>query len=88
MTGLESSLKENYAKYNDGIYSEYVKRMFRGVYIPFSFVSDSDININQVVRIIPEESLCFCTKARVPYKLVIETIDMSEIEPVSEDEQI
>ena len=33
-----------------------------------------------------EESKCFKTKARVPYKLVFETIDINEFEPTTEEE--
>ena len=32
----------------------------------------------KIVRILRDESFCFNTKNRVPYKLVVETIDVNE----------
>ncbi len=36
----------------------------------------------QIVRLVASESLCFRTKARVPYKIVFETVDINEDDPV------
>ncbi|CAG9323471.1 unnamed protein product [Blepharisma stoltei] len=85
LSGMDSWLKETKQKYHDGIYSDYAKRIFRGIFIPFKFVENPDKEISQVVKIISEESCCFCTKARVPYKLLMETVEMSEIEPTMTD---
>lgn len=53
-------------------------KLFRGPVLGFKFHSDPDSGTSQVVRILYEKSLCFATKARVPYKLVYETIDINE----------
>ncbi|CAG9311014.1 unnamed protein product [Blepharisma stoltei] len=82
LSGMDSWIKETKQKYHEGIYSEYTRRMFRGIIIPFKFVENTDSGVYQIVRIISDESSCFSTKARVPYKLLIETVDMSEIEPI------
>lgn len=37
-------------------------------------------NSNCIVRICPEEATCFNTKKRVPYRIVVETIDLKELE--------
>lgn len=59
-------------------HSESVKKLFRGPVLAFSFHSLPDANVCQVVNVIYTKSLCFCTKARVPYKFVFETIDVNE----------
>lgn len=35
---------------------------------------------NMIVRIIEDECTCFNTKKRVPYRIVVETIDIRELE--------
>lgn len=35
---------------------------------------------NMIVRIIEDECTCFNTKKRVPYRIVVETIDIAELE--------
>jgi phosphatidylinositol 4-kinase len=35
---------------------------------------------NLIVRIIDDECTCFNTKKRVPYRIVVETIDLKELE--------
>ena len=54
---------------------EYLKRLFRGIVIPLE-------GNGQVVRIPSEEAKCFKTKARVPYKVVFEVVDLHENDPV------
>jgi hypothetical protein len=44
-----------------------------GVVFPFKQKS------NMILRIVTEESKCFSTKQRVPYKIIIETIDRQEL---------
>lgn len=36
----------------------------------------------QIVRLVAIESVCFRTKARVPYKIVFETVDINEDDPI------
>lgn len=65
-----------------------VKKLFRGPVIGMKFFTDSDEGVGQMVRIIPEQSLCYCTKSRVPYKLVYETIDVHELEQSMENSSL
>ena len=51
--------------------------MFRGIVLPFDFTE----NVEQIVRISCEEAKCFKTKARVPYKVILETIGINEEDP-------
>ena len=48
---------------------------FQGVCIPFMNIDDSDYNSNVLVRILDHDFACFNTKKRVPYKIVIETVE-------------
>ncbi|OMJ81186.1 hypothetical protein SteCoe_18412 [Stentor coeruleus] len=57
--------------------SEYVKKLYRGLILP---TSDNDI-IRQIIRIPDEEVFYYQTKARVPFKVVFETIFLSENDP-------
>jgi hypothetical protein len=38
-----------------------------------------------MVKILAKESMCFNTRKRVPYKIVIETIDIAELEERNPD---
>lgn len=57
--------------------SEYVKRLFRGPILP---MFDTE-PLRQIIRIPDEETLYYQTKARVPFKVVFETISLSENNP-------
>lgn len=48
---------------------------FEGVCIPFMNFEDSPFNSNLLVRILETDFACFNTKKRVPYKIVIETVE-------------
>lgn len=75
LTHLDTWLKEIrfwYGRKED----EYGKRLFRGIVLPFN--ADE-----QFVRIPSLEARCFSTKARVPYKVVIESISINEPDPIS-----
>lgn len=48
---------------------------FQGVCIPFAVLDDSLYNSNLLVRILEHDFACFNTKKRVPYKIVIETVE-------------
>lgn len=60
--------------------SHFVKKLFRGPIINFKFNYDIDLSVSQIVRVLPDKSFCFCTKARVPYKMLMETIELNEDE--------
>lgn len=70
---LESWILTTRAEYSQSTYST---QLFRGVFFPMSFSSAN----NQIVSILPEESLCFHTKVRVPIKVLLETISIQELE--------
>mmetsp|Transcript_7578 Transcript_7578/g.14181 ORF Transcript_7578/g.14181 Transcript_7578/m.14181 type:complete len:629 (+) Transcript_7578:1252-3138(+) len=67
-------------------HSLYAQRLFRGVHLPFNFKIGEPGRCEQVLRILPEESFCFKTKARVPYKITFETIEVDEADPISDRE--
>lgn len=49
--------------------------LFEGMILPFPPSEFSKYHSNQVVRIIAEECKVFNTRKRVPYKMVLETIE-------------
>ena len=55
--------------------------------LPLAF-SDKNNYIEQIVRIPYEESKCFKTKARVPYLIIVETVDLNEEEPLEEEKSV
>ena len=56
-----------------------VQDLFRGILLPFDDTTRVDDNFNNIiVNIIPEYSMCFSTKARVPIKIVVECITVFE----------
>lgn len=48
---------------------------FEGICIPFANLDNSEYNSNILVRILDHDFTCFNTKKRVPYKIVIETVE-------------
>ena len=56
--------------------------MFRGIHLPINFEIQPTESVLQIVRLVPSESVCFRTKARVPYKIVLETLDINDEDPV------
>ena len=72
---INNRLKEIRHWYCNETTSEYTKRLFRGIVIPIGEP------LEQVVRILSSESKYYKTKARVPYRVVVETVNMEEDEP-------
>ena len=62
--------------------SPYLRRLFRGVILPTVFSHDPDTSIMQVVRIPHEYSVCYKTKSRVPYKVLLEMVSLNEPDTV------
>jgi hypothetical protein len=64
-------------------YSHTMKRLFRGMHIPFLFhtlSSDATVTATRhVVRVVPGVTQIFKTKCRVPYKCVLEFVDVNEV---------
>ena len=77
---LDSWLKDTRFWYGRGV-SVYAKRIFRGIILPLDLTE----RLEQIVRIPSEEAKCFKTKARVPYKVVLETIGINEDNPCFEE---
>lgn len=57
----------------------YAKALKEGVLFPFERDPAHDYYSNMIVRIIHDDSTCFNTKKRVPYRVVCETIDYNEL---------
>lgn len=52
---------------------------FQGIVFPFFSVCQEDqVNSNLIVHIIEHEYHCYTTKARVPYKIIVETVDLND----------
>jgi len=80
LTGIDNWIQETRNKYQQPVYSEYSKVIFRGVSIPLEFYHNSDSADIQIVKLHPSKSFCFTTKARVPYKLLLETVEITELQ--------
>lgn len=50
-------------------------KLFEGMVLPFPPSDHTKYHSNQVVRIIEDECKVFNTRKRVPYKIVLETIE-------------
>ncbi|CAG9312770.1 unnamed protein product [Blepharisma stoltei] len=74
---VDTWIKDTRFWYKRSEKSLYIQRIYRGIVLPIEF-QGSDSKIEQIVSIPSEESKCFKTKARVPYKIIIETIDINE----------
>mmetsp|Transcript_4968 Transcript_4968/g.9347 ORF Transcript_4968/g.9347 Transcript_4968/m.9347 type:complete len:581 (+) Transcript_4968:653-2395(+) len=56
--------------------SEYTQRLLRGAYLPVEF---HDVEgVEQIVSILPNESFCYYTRERVPYCLLVETVELND----------
>lgn len=59
--------------------SKFSQALNEGVLFPFQRDPEKSFHSNLIVRIIYDDSTCFNTKKRVPYRVVCETIDYNEI---------
>lgn len=73
---LDSWIKDTRFWYNRSG-SVYTRQVFRGIILPLELTE----RLEQIVRVPSEEAKCFKTKARVPYKVVLETIGIDEETP-------
>ena len=71
-------MNEKYSK-DDLEASIYIKNFFRGIFLPFDdiYTVEDEYN-NLIVNILPQYSMCFSTKARVPVKIVVECLRLFE----------
>lgn len=54
-------------------------RYYEGVTIPFRKVPDQNFHSTLMVSIIEDDCSCYNTRKRVPYRIIIETIDIQEL---------
>lgn len=76
---VDQWVKNTRSLYDQQEGSLYVKRLYRGIVLPLEFFGEIPYS-EQIVNIPSTESICFKTKARVPYKIIVETIDINEDE--------
>lgn len=78
LTSVNTMISDSRNKYSKA--SPLLRRLYRGPVINFHFNYNQDTNVSQIVRILQNQSFCFCTKARVPYKILMESIELNELE--------
>lgn len=81
---LSGSMEKLRKKYGDPKYNNYTARLYRGFVFPFNFSNYTE----QIVRFLPLESYCIRTSARVPYLLMVETIDLNEVSRISQNFEV
>jgi hypothetical protein len=66
-------------RFSCGISQEcpYLEKLKNGMVFPFEVGGYYE----QIVRIVPQESICFKTKTKCPYLIVLETVDLNETLP-------
>lgn len=79
MQNIDTWIKDTRFWYSQPENSPYTRRLFRGIVLPLKFEEGG--YTEQIVRVPYEEAKCFKTKARVPYMMIMETIDIDEEEP-------
>ncbi|CAG9327776.1 unnamed protein product [Blepharisma stoltei] len=82
---LDNWVRNTREYYNRPEHSNYIKRLYRGIVLPLEFYAEETYS-EQIVSIPSSECKCFKTKARVPYKIIVETIDINEEELENEAE--
>lgn len=82
---IDTWLQATRTSHRTSNFSAYTQRLFRGCILPFKFDHEPSQHNEQIVRLLPEESFCFYSKARVPYKLVFETVSVEEEDLAEED---
>ena len=55
--------------------------------IPFRHEVSDKYSSDYVVRLVEDECSCFPTRKRVPYRIIIETIDIKELQNKHPDEK-
>jgi phosphatidylinositol 4-kinase len=78
LNNIECWMQSTRKSHHTPHYSAYTQRLFRGCVLPFKFEIEQAYHTEQLVRLLPNESFCFNTKTRVPFKLVFETISADE----------
>ena len=76
LESVNNTISDTRNKYANS--SGLMQKLFRGPILNFKFNYNIDEKVTQVVKILCDKSFCFCTKARVPYKILFETIDLDE----------
>jgi hypothetical protein len=89
-----SNLKEKLQKFIKRYNGEVLNNLEHGIIIPFrqehlesGSGKERYNNSNYVVHIVDEDCSCFPTRKRVPYRIIIETIDIQELKDQSPNEK-
>lgn len=77
-------LKKFIKRYN----AEYLSNLNHEIIIPFRREENERHESNYVIGIVEEDCSCFPTRKRVPYRIILETIDPKEILEIKSQEQI
>jgi hypothetical protein len=69
-------------------YGMILNYFYEGLLLPFDDEKDtSDNSCNIIIRFIPEESMCYHSKARVPILLTVECVQVSEIQEKAQERE-
>ena len=69
-------------------YGMILNYFYEGLLLPFDDDKDtSDKNCNVIIRFIPEKSMCYHSKARVPILLTVECVQVGEIQEKEKDKE-
>ena len=84
-------LKDKLLKFIRRYNSEILNNLEHSIIIPFrqehSDTKERHYNSNYVVHIVEDDCSCFPTRKRVPYRIIIETIDLNELQDQHPDEK-
>ena len=72
---LKSRLKRFIRKFN----KEILNNLNHNIIVPFRRKEKDKWNSNYVVRVIEDNCSCFPTRKRVPYRIIIESVDSKEL---------
>ena len=75
----EAVLKEKLKKFIRRYNYEILNNLQHTIMIPFRREGNEEFNSNYVCRIVEDNCSCFPTRKRVPYRIILETIDVNEM---------
>ena len=84
----EDSQKEKLKKFIKRFNHKYLSNIDHRIIIPFRHEPHDKAESDYVVQLIEEECSCFPTRKRVPYRIIIETIDIRELTKKWPDEKL
>eukprot|EP00919_Chromeraceae_sp_WS-2016_P077358 GHVR01183116.1.p1 GENE.GHVR01183116.1~~GHVR01183116.1.p1 ORF type:complete len:122 (+),score=0.46 GHVR01183116.1:1809-2174(+) len=76
----DDNLKAKLQKFILRFNNEYLNNLKHSIIIPFRKTKSNQIsNPNYIVGIVPDDCNCFPTRKRVPYRIILETIDSNDL---------